>query len=42
MMPWLTIVGIAGETNYSMWMPTQEAAVYMNTAQVPLEGTTYL
>jgi putative ABC transport system permease protein len=39
--PWLTIVGIAKETNYSMWMPTQEAAVYMNTAQVPLEGATY-
>jgi putative ABC transport system permease protein len=40
--PWLTIVGIARETNYSMWMPTQEAAVYMNTAQMPLEGATYL
>ncbi len=39
--PWLTIVGIAKETNYSMWMPTQEAAVYMNTAQVPLDGATY-
>ena len=39
--PWLTIVGIAGETNYSMWLPTQEGAVYMSTAQLPLAGTTY-
>jgi putative ABC transport system permease protein len=39
--PWLTIVGVARETNYSMWLPTQEAAVYMNAAQMPLEGATY-
>jgi putative ABC transport system permease protein len=40
--PWLTIVGVARETNYSMWLPNQEAAVYMNTAQLPLTGMTYL
>jgi predicted permease len=39
--PWLTIVGIAKETNYSMWMPTQQPAAYMDSAQMPLEGATY-
>jgi hypothetical protein len=39
--PWLTIVGVARETNYSMWLPTREAAVYMNIAQMPLTETTY-
>lgn len=39
--PWLTIVGIAKETNYSMWEQTQNPAVYMDSAQMPLEGTTY-
>jgi putative ABC transport system permease protein len=39
--PWLTIVGVARETNYSMWLPTQEPAVYMNSGQLPLEGATY-
>ena len=41
MIPWLTIVGVAREANYSMWLPTQQPAVYMNTAQMPLEGATY-
>ena len=39
--PWLTIVGIAEDTNYSMWMPTQQPAAYMDSAQMPLEGATY-
>ena len=39
--PWLTIVGVARETNYSMWEQTQHPAVYMDAAQMPLAGTTY-
>jgi len=39
--PWLTIVGIAKETNYSMWDQTQHPAVYMNSAQMPPSGATY-
>lgn len=39
--PWLTIVGIAREANYAMWEPTQHPAIYMNSAQMPLESTTY-
>ena len=39
--PWLTIVGVARETNYSMWDQTQHPAVYMDAAQMPLAGATY-
>ena len=39
--PWLTIVGIARETNYAMWEPTPHPAIYMDSAQMPLDGTTY-
>ncbi len=39
--PWLTIVGIAKETNYSMWEQTQHPAVYLHSAQLPLTATTY-
>ena len=39
--PWLTIVGIAKETNYSLWEQTQHPAVYMDSAQMPLGGATY-
>ena len=39
--PWLTIVGIAKETSYSMWEPTQHPAVYMDSTQLPLDGATY-
>jgi len=39
--PWLTIVGIAKETNYSMWEQTQHPALYLDSAQMPLTGTTY-
>ena len=33
--PWLTIVGVAKETNYSMWDQSLQPAVYMSTAQLP-------
>ena len=39
--PWLMIVGIAGDVQYSMWFPEVLPAVYMNTAQVPPLGITY-
>ena len=39
--PWLTIAGIAKETNYSMWEQTQHPALYLDSAQMPLTGTTY-
>jgi putative ABC transport system permease protein len=39
--PWLTIVGVAKETNYSLWTAPQ-AAVYMNTAQIPPAATEYM
>jgi putative ABC transport system permease protein len=39
--PWLTIVGIAKETSYSLWDQTPHAAVYMNTAQLPPAATEY-
>jgi putative ABC transport system permease protein len=37
--PWLTIVGVAKETNYSLWDQTPHAAVYMDALQVPPGGT---
>ncbi|MGA2171049.1 MAG: ABC transporter permease [Terracidiphilus sp.] len=39
--PWLTIVGVAEETSYSMWTQMIEPAVYMDAAQMPAMETTY-
>src|ERR1700739_4872202 len=39
--PWLTIVGVARETNYSLMDQSQHPAVYMDSAQMPLDGATY-
>jgi len=39
--PWLTIVGIAKETSYSLWDQTPHAAVYMDALQVPPGATEY-
>jgi len=39
--PWLTIVGVAEETNYSMWLKDRPAAVYMLAAQLPPGGMIY-
>jgi len=33
--PWLTIVGVAKETNYSLWDPIPHTAVYVDTGQIP-------
>lgn len=40
--PWLTIVGIAHETSYSLWDESHPAVVYMSTAQLPLSSATYI
>jgi putative ABC transport system permease protein len=40
--PWLTVVGIAQETNYSLWDESHPAVVYMSTAQLPLSFATYV
>jgi len=39
--PWLTIVGIAEDTHYSMWFPEIQPAVYVDEAQLPPFGITY-
>jgi predicted permease len=39
--PWLTIVGVVEETTYSLWLKERPAAVYMDVAQLPADGTTY-
>ena len=39
--PWLTIVGVAKETGYSLWDQTPHAAVYMDALQVPSAGIEY-
>jgi putative ABC transport system permease protein len=39
--PWLTIVGVAKETGFSLWDQTPHAAVYINALQVPPAGTQY-
>jgi len=39
--PWLTIVGIAKETSYSLWDQTPRAAVYMDALQLPPAATEY-
>ncbi len=38
--PWLTIVGVAAETNYTLWLPP-EPAVYLDAAQFPPPNMTY-
>jgi putative ABC transport system permease protein len=40
--PWLTIIGVAKETNYSLWDPTPHPAVYLDTAQAPPASTQYI
>lgn len=39
--PWVTIVGIAEETSYNLWLKDRPAAVYLNTAQLPQDQMTY-
>ena len=39
--PWLTIVGVAKETSYSLWNQTPRAAVYMDALQVTPAATEY-
>ena len=39
--PWLTIVGVAQETSYSLWDQTPHAAVYMDAMQLPPASTEY-
>jgi putative ABC transport system permease protein len=39
--PWLTIVGVAAETSYTMWLQTRPAVLYMSAAQLPLTAATY-
>jgi len=39
--PWLTIVGVVAETNYSLWERSRPAAVYMDAAQLPPIGMSY-
>jgi putative ABC transport system permease protein len=39
--PWLTIVGVAEETNYTLWDRSKPVAVYANAAQLPPSGLTY-
>jgi putative ABC transport system permease protein len=40
--PWMTIVGIAADTNYSWWDHTPPAAVYISAAQTPPLNETYV
>jgi len=39
--PWLTIVGVADEVNYSLFLKNRPAAVYMDAAQLPPAGMIY-
>ena len=39
--PWLTIVGVAGEVNYSLWDDRIQPAVYLDAAQVPTTQESY-
>ena len=39
--PWLTIVGVAQEASYSMFLKDQPGAVYLDAAQLPPPGMTY-
>lgn len=40
--PWLTIVGVAEETNYSLWDERLYPAVYINVAQMPPPNENYI
>jgi predicted permease len=40
--PWLTIVGVAEEANYSMWLKDQPGEVYLDAAQLPPSGMIYV
>lgn len=39
--PWLTIVGVAEETSYSLWDEHIQPAVYVSAAQVPADQESY-
>jgi predicted permease len=39
--PWLTIVGVAKETSYSLWLDEQHPGVYLAASQFPPQGATY-
>ena len=39
--PWLTIVGVADEVNYSLWERVPQASIYMDAAQLPRPDMTY-
>ena len=39
--PWLTIVGVVEETDYSLWLRSNPPAVYMDAAQLPPDGAIY-
>jgi putative ABC transport system permease protein len=38
--PWLTIIGVAEEANYSLWDEFAQPAVYLSAAQLPLTEST--
>ncbi len=40
--PWLTIVGVAEETNYSLWDDRLHPAVYLHAAQLPPPNENYV
>jgi ABC-type antimicrobial peptide transport system permease subunit len=39
--PWVTIVGIAEETKFTLWDQTQYSAVYLDAAQIAPTNATY-
>ena len=39
--PWLTIIGIADEAQYTLWDQNAYSVVYVNSAQLPSPTTTY-
>jgi predicted permease len=39
--PWVTIVGVVDEADYSLWERSHPAAVYLNAAQLPQGAMTY-
>ena len=39
--PWLTIVGVADEADYNLFVRNDAGAVYTNAAQMPTSGITY-
>ncbi len=39
--PWLTIVGVADDVSYSMWVRERPAAIYMDAAQLPRPDMTF-